>query len=390
MSKVFLYFQLHQPYRITAYDFFEIGYKKPYFDKNLNREIVKRVAEKSYLPVGKKLLKMLKNYGDDFGFSLGITGTLLEQWEKYTPEVLELFQKIASYKAVIILGETYYHSLSSLYSASEFERQVTLHRKAIKKHFDQKPSVFRNTELIYTNAIAKQVSDMGYKFMLIEASPGLRDSGVNPEKVYSVAGSNLRVILRNYELSDDIAFRYSDENSPLFRMKPSRFLKKLGKAGSRINIWLDFESMGEHQDKDSGILKFMDKWIKLGIKSDYLFLPLKPSLLPKPKEVLPVTDAMEVSWADFERDTSAWRGNNMQQISLKRVYDLQERIVSSGDKKLLELWSKLQTSDHFYYMSTKQHTDGEVHTYFSPFSMPHDAYVYFSNILADMEIRLKR
>lgn len=387
MSSVCLYFQVHQPFRLKPYDCFMIGYDHFYEDEGANRSILERVASKCYLPANRTILRLIKKYKGDFKVAYSISGTALDQFEKYCPEVIESFQKLAETGCVEFLSETYYHSLSFLYSKKEFLRQVIKHKQKIEALFHQTPSIFRNTELIYTNELAKFMDDMGYKGIICEGSENaLGDK--SPNVVYHADHSYyFKCLLRNYKLSDDIAFRFSNKSwseYPLTASKFATWVKQSLANTNTVNLCMDYETFGEHQWEESGIFDFLKKLPKELLKRGIEFKTPSDTL-----NTYSVQGKYDVpnynSWADTERDLSAWLGNSLQQDAIERVYQLEQLVKEINDKKLLDTWSKLQTSDHFYYMCTKHWNDGEVHKYFNPYKTPYDAYINYMNIITDFE-----
>jgi len=385
---VCIYFQVHQPFRIRRFRVFDIGQKKGYFDEEKNREILRRVAKKCYLPANKMLRDLVRESGGRFKVAFSITGTALEQFEKYVPEVLESFKELASLPQVEFLGETYYHSLSYLFSKKEFREQVKLHKKAMKRLFGSEPRVFRNTELIYTNAMAEDVKAMGFKAILAEGADSILQ-GRSPNHVYqSNTSPRLPLLVKNYRLSDDVAFRFSDRNWAEYPLTAEKYVSWLNthRDDETINLFMDYETIGEHQWVSTGIFRFFRTWpiMFLKEKNNSFILPSELSKA-KPAGVLDVPGV--VSWADIERDCSAWLGNEMQHAAAKELYALENAVKASKDKGLLREWRLLQTSDHFYYMCTKYFADGDVHKYFNPYDSPYDAFIAFMNILNDLALR---
>jgi alpha-amylase len=389
MVDVCFYFQVHQPYRIKHYRIFDVGKSEDYFDDEKNRKILLKVAEKCYNPATKMLLRMLQKY-PEFKFSFSFSGTVLEQLEKYSPETIELFKKAVKTGRVEILSETYYHSLAFLYSKEEFLKQVNLHNRKIKRLFNYTPKVFRNTELIFNNELANFIEGLGYKGILAEGADHIL-GWRSPNFVYKSVNSNIKVLLKNYKLSDDIAFRFSSrewKEWPLTAEKFSQWVSAVNGNGTNINLFMDYETLGEHQWEDTGIFHFFEKLPEEILKhQDNKFKT--PSEIIDSHEIVGEIDVhLPVSWADIERDLSAWMGNSMQTSSLAKLYAFEKEIQKSKKKGLIEKWRKLTTSDHFYYMCTKWFNDGDVHKYFSPYDSPYDAFMGFMNILEDIQIRL--
>ncbi|MDH5656992.1 MAG: glycoside hydrolase family 57 protein [Spirochaetia bacterium] len=392
MVSVCFYFEVHQPYRVKPYHFLEIGKNPFYFEDEGNYKIARKVGDKCYLPTTELLLRLIKRYGKDFKVTFSITGTAIEQFRRWYPEVLDNFKKLADTESVEFLAETYYHSLSSLYHEDEFKDQVKMHIDLMRSEFGRSPIAFRNTELIFTSHIAWLVQEMGFSTMLLEGADrvlGWR----SPNFVYRAKHSpSIKCLLKNYRLSDDIAFRFSNrswKDWPLSTEKFAKWVHNVAGNGTNINLFMDFETFGEHQWEDTGIFGFMeDLPHKILQHPDYTFDTVSQTASKHPV-MGDIESDSPVSWADEERDLSAWRGNTMQHEALSALYELTDEIREMNNPDLLEAFRKLQTSDHFYYMSTKFFNDGDVHKYFSPYSSPHDAYVYFMNLLHDFRIRLK-
>jgi len=392
MVNICFYFQVHQPYRLKKYRVFDIGQHHDYFDERKNQEILQKVATKCYFPATKVVLNLLKKH-PQFKVSYSFSGTVLEQLEKYAPKALNLFQKTVNTGQVEILDETYYHSLAFLYSKKEFEEQVKLHSKKIKSLFGQKPKVFRNTELIYNNQLAKHVEKMGYKAILAEGWDHYLQWR-SPNFVYQPHKTKkIKLLLKNYKLSDDIAFRFSNKSwseYPLTTEKYARWINQTNGSGELVNLFMDYETFGEHQWNDTGIFRFLARLPQelMNHPHNSFTTPSEAAKKIKPRDFVDIPHLL--SWADTERDVSAWMGNKMQQGALKTLYSLQRQIKRKRDKKILEDWRKLQTSDHFYYMCTKFFNDGDVHKYFNPYDTPYECFIAFMNILNDLKTRLKK
>ena len=390
MTSICFYFQVHQPYRLKDFNFFKIGTDHFYEHDTQNREILFKVADKCYLPTNQKILDLINRSNGRFRVSYSISGTALDQFERYRPEVIESFKKLVDTGCIEILGETYYHSLSFLYSREEFQRQIKQHSDKVKQLFGVEPKVFRNTELIYNNDVAWHVAQMGYKAILCEGVDRVLN-GRSPNYVYNAAHSNIKCLLKNYKLSDDIAFRFSNPQwaeYPLTAPKFADWVHKTAGNGELVNLFMDYETFGEHQWASSGIFDFLDHLPSEILKHpDFDFRT--PSEVVDSYYPKGVYDApFFTSWADEERDLSAWLENSMQGEAIKRIYRLEEKIKEKGQKDLIDVWGKLQTSDHFYYMSTKFWNDGDVHKYFSPYGSPFDAYINYMNVISDFELCL--
>lgn len=391
MNTICLYFQVHQPMRFKRYRFFNIGKDDYYYDDYLNESVVSRVARDCYLPANKLLLMLIKEYGCQFKVSFSITGIALEQFKLYEPEVLESFKELAETGCVEFLAETYSHSLIAFKDEEEFVKQVELHSKLIKELFNQTPKVFRGTELIYSDEIGAKVFDMGYSTMITEGAKHIL-GWKSPDFLYCNAlKPKQKILLRNYELSDDIAFRFTNQLWAEYPLNAEKYVSWIDNAmqeGETINLFMDYETFGEHQSKESGIFEFLEDFPKeIFEKTNYKFS--FPSEVAKSLQpVSAVNVPHPISWADEERDLTAWLGNDMQENAFNRLYSLTEKIKKCDDPKLLADWKYLQASDHFYYMCTKVYTDGDVHSYFNPFESPYDAYINYMNVLSDFIIRL--
>lgn len=395
MSKaIALYLHVHQPYRIRHYTIFDAAVSHNYFDSaydtpTSNERILHKVAEKSYIPTNRRLLQLLHD-NHDFKLSMSITGTVLEQLEKWSPEALQSFKDLIATGRVEIVGETYHHSLAFFYSRSEFETQVAMHREKIQQLFGQTPKVFRNTEFAYNNDLAYWADKAGYEAILAEGWDPIL-GWRKPNFVYRPAYTdNIRLLMKNYRLSDDIAFRFGDRNWsgwPLTADKFARWLNESGDA-TNFNLFMDYETFGEHQWDESGIFAFLEhlpqEWLKSGDNTFMTVSEAAKTYEPVDQVDVPYT----VTWADTERDLSAWLGNALQATSITALYAMQDKILQTGDLALIEDWRRLQTSDHFYYMCTKWFNDGDIHAYFSPYDTPYEAYMNFMNAFHDVRFRL--
>jgi alpha-amylase len=354
---------------------------------------MKKVASKCYLPTNHVMLDLIntyKNSNRQFKISYSITGVALEQFEKYAPEVLESFKKLAATGCVEFLSETYYHSLSYLYSKEEFKAQVEMHRKKIKELFNQEPIVFRNTELIFNNEIAHYVEQLGFKAMLAEGADHILQWR-SPNFVYKAkTTNNLKLLLKNYKLSDDIAFRFGQKSWESYPLTAEKFAGWVNdNAEHSINLFMDYETFGEHQWEDTGIFNFLRHLPSELFKNPHTKF-IWPSDLAEIEPVAELDIHNYLSWADIERDLSAWVGNNMQNSASSELYQLEKLLKELNNKSLLEDWRKLTTSDHFYYMCTKYFNDGDVHKYFNPYDTPYESYINFMNILNDLIFRMKK
>lgn len=381
---------------MRKYRIFDVGQNSSYFNDESgtsldNKFIIEKVAKKCYLPANAALLENIKN-NPDFKASFSISGLALEQFEKWAPEVLDSFKALVDTGNVELLSETYYHSLASIINREEFEHQIKLHRRKIRDLFGVTPTVFRNTELIYSNEIAKMVEDMGYKAILAEGADHIL-GWRSPTFLYKPVGTDkIKLLLKHYRLSDDIAFRFSSREwaeFPLTAPKFADWVSAHNGAGETINLFMDYETFGEHQWEDTGIFEFLRH-----LPAEILKNP--DNHFATPSEVADIYEAKgeldvpyHVSWADTERDLSAWMSNDLQREAFQTVYELGKELEHVDDPQLLEDWRRLQTSDHFYYMCTKYFNDGDVHKYFSPYESPYEAFIAYMNVMQDMRLRLE-
>lgn len=395
MKAISLYLHVHQPYRVRQYTVFDIANSHNYFDAAAyddptnNERIVHKVAEKSYIPTNKRLLQLLQEH-PEFRLSLSITGTVIEQLQRWAPEALASFQALIATGRVEIVGETYHHSLAFFYSRSEFETQVDMHKRKVQEVFGQTPSVFRNTELAYNNDLAYWADKAGYKGILAEGWDkilGWRSANFVYQPAYT---EHIRLLMKNYRLSDDIAFRFGDREWSGWPLTAPKFTDWLNNTHDAqvFNLFMDYETFGEHQWEASGIFDFLQHLPKEWLKhSDNRFTTVSEAIDAfQPVDYIDVPHT--ITWADTERDLSAWLGNAMQSSSIQSLYTLQDALLATGDLALIEDWRRLQTSDHFYYMCTKWFNDGDIHAYFSPYENPYDAYIAFTNACHDLHFRL--
>ncbi len=391
MPSVCMYFHVHQPERIKDFRVIDIGKNENYFDDKKNKAILNKVATKCYVPTNKLLLELIKKYDGKFKISYSISGTFLDQAQKWRPDLIQSFQELAATGHVEFLAETYYHSLASIYSEKEFLEQVKKHMETIEKLFGKKPKVFRNTELVYFDYLSKMVSTLGFKAVLAEGWDKVLH-WKSPNFVYEAVDAPVRLLLKNYKLSDDIAFRFSNrawQEWPLSAEKFASWVTAVNGNGQVINLFMDYETFGEHQWADTGIFDFMRHMPEEIFKhSDMDFITVSEEAKRYPA-MDKISMVEPVSWADTERDLSAWIGNHMQRTSLDLLYQIEEKVKKCCDETLLNEWRKLQTSDNFYYMCTKYFNDGDVHKYFSAYERPHDGYIFFANVITDFIFRVE-
>jgi alpha-amylase len=392
MPTVCLYLQMHQPLRLRRYSVFETDAN--YFDAFHNAEILRRVASRCYQPVTAKLLDLVRRHQGRFRLSLSITGVLIEQLEEHAPQVLAQLRALAETGCVEFLAETYYHSLAFLYSRDEFREQTELHSRLMQSRFGIQPAVFRNTELIYNNDLAHYLQSFGrYKGVLAEGVDQILDDE-SPDLSYRPPHcEGFSVLLRNYGLSDDVAFRFSNRTWPEWPLTAEKFaawIARINSHGKLANIFVDMETFGEHQWAETGILDFLDAMPRavLAEKScDFMTLSQAIDAYPPERDF---DSPRMISWADSERDLSAWLGNAMQSNALHELYKLEVKVKARGDEAMLADWRRLTISDHFYYMCTKYFADGDVHRYFSPYESPYDSYINFMNVLDNLRTRVDR
>ena len=390
MKAICFYFQIHQPFRLKTYRFFDIGNDHYYYDDFSNDDIITRIAQRSYLPANNMLLDMIKQYGKAFKVAFSISGTALEQLEQYVPEFIESMKELAATGCVEFLSETYAHSLSSLEDPDEFVSQVKNHDKKIYQLFGQHPKVFRNTELIYDDDISSMVQSMGFKAAITDGAKHIL-GWKSPNYMYSSATApKLKLLLKNSKLSDDITFRFSNPewaSYPLTADKYIDWIANLPQEEQIINLFMNYETFGELQPRETGIFEFMKALPRFAAERGIEFWT--PSeVVSKLKSVGSLSVPYPMSWADEARDTSAWLGNTLQKEAVKKLYSISERVRLCDDKRIKQDWYYLQASDHFFYMSTKHSEDGSVHSHYSPYDSPYMAFTNYMNVLSDFMIRV--
>ena len=393
MASVCLYFEVHQPIRLNRFSVFHIGNTdntvSSYFNRQLNQEIFTKVAKKCYLPTNNLLLDLINKYDGKFRISYSLTGTFVEYCNQYIPEVIDSFKDLFKTGAVDMIEETYYHSLSSLYDElDEFEEQVKMHSQMIKKLFNYKPRIFRNTEAIYDNRIAKKVTEMGYKGIITEGTEKILQWR-SPNFLYKSANTNLKVLLRNYTLSDDVGFRFSARQWPGHPLTADKYALWMAQSeGDLVNLFMDYETFGEHHWTETGIFDFLKHFPGEVLKHDHMDFVTVSEAVERYETVGEIDVPWAISWADADRDVSTWLGNDMQIACFNELKNIGRRMKETGNKDLLDTWRRLQTSDHLYYVSTKGLEDGDVHKYFSPYDGPYDGFINYMNILQDLKQKL--
>ena len=393
MASVCLYFEVHQPIRLNRFSVFHIGNTdntvSSYFNRQLNQEIFTKVAKKCYLPTNNLLLDLINKYDGKFRISYSLTGTFVEYCNQYIPEVIDSFKDLFKTGAVDMIEETYYHSLSSLYDElDEFEEQVKMHSQMIKKLFNYKPRIFRNTEAIYDNRIAKKVTEMGYKGIITEGTEKILQWR-SPNFLYKSANTNLKVLLRNYTLSDDVGFRFSARQWPGHPLTADKYALWMAQSeGDLVNLFMDYETFGEHHWTETGIFDFLKHFPGEVLKHDHMDFVTVSEAVERYETIGEIDVPWAISWADADRDVSTWLGNDMQIACFNELKNIGRRMKETGNKDLLDTWRRLQTSDHLYYVSTKGLEDGDVHKYFSPYDGPYDGFINYMNILQDLKQKL--
>jgi len=392
MTSVCMYFEVHQPMRLKKFSVFNIGDKNNnyYFNERLNQEIFEKVVNKCYLPTNNLLLDQIRKHDGKFRVSFSLTGTFVEYCKKYSPEVLDSFKELFKTGAVDFIEETYYHSLSSLFEdMDEFQNQVNMHHNMIKKTFNYRPRVFRNTEAIYDNRIAKKVSEMGYKGIITEGTEKILQWR-SPNYLYKPVNSDIKVLLRNYTLSDDVGFRFSAKGWPGHPLTADKYANWMGNAeGDLINLFMDYETFGEHHWEDTGIFRFLEHLPGEVLRHNHMDFVTVSEAVERYQTVGEIDVPWAISWADADRDVSTWLGNDMQRACFYEIKNIGEKIKRNEQNDLLHTWRLLQTSDHLYYCSTKGLEDGDVHKYFSHYDNPYDGFINYMNILQDFKQKIR-
>lgn len=389
MKAICFYFQIHQPFRLKRYRFFDIGHDHYYYDDFLNDDIVTRIAHQSYIPAAETLLRMIEH--DGFKCSIAITGVAIEQFEQYVPEFIDLLRKLAETGKVEFLATPYAHSLASLFDPEEFVQQTQVLCDKLHSLFGVKPKVFRNTELIYSDEIAPQIQAMGFKGCLTEGAKHIL-GWKSPDYVYSAASApKLKLLLKNDRFSDDIAVRFSDPSWDAFPLNADTYINWIASTPADeqiVNLCLNMETFGTMHPASTGIFQFLEALPRFAKERGIQFwTPSEAISKLKAVDMLSVGHA--ISAADEARDTSAWLGNNLQREALDKLYAVGERVRLCEDRRLKQDWWYLQGSDHFYYMSTKHFADGAAHSSFSPYETPYAAFTNYMNVLADFLVRVE-
>jgi len=384
-----LYFQVHQPWRLRRYTYFDIGHDARWFDDEANERLVRRIATRCYVPASRTILDAVRRTKGRFRCAFSISGTALDQMEAHAPEALAIFRELAATGAVEFLAETSHHSLAALSSAREFRAQVEAHAARVTRLFGRTPTTFRNTELVLSDRVVRLARRLGFTAILGEGADRLL-AGKSPGRVYgSTAAAGIALLLRTYRFSDDIAFRFGHGTGEqrLTAEKFARSLAALPEADRFVGLFMDYETFGEHHAKEGGILDFLAALPEavLAKKGLVFATPAEVAAEQRPERRLSIPSA--VSWADEARDLTAWLGNSMQTSARDALFDVLGKVRRAARPDLLEAWRRLSTSDHLYYMCTKWSADGDVHKHFSPYATPHDAFIAFMNVLDDVEQR---
>lgn len=385
-----LYFQVHQPIRLRKYHFFDIGKNHDYYDDFANRTFTRNIAERCYLPANRMMLELIKKYGKNFKVSFSITGLAIEQFRMYAPEVIDSFKELAATGSVEFLAETYSHSLACLVDETEFKHQVKRHSDLMKELFGVKPVTFRNTELVYSDEIGEMVANMGYTTMLTEGARHIL-GWKSPDYVYTNSiNPKLKLLLKNFRLSDDIAFRFSDRSWDQWPLTADKYASWLNNAdGEIVNLFMDYETLGEHQGAETGIFDFFASFPEqIFASTNFEFLTPKEAAA-KHQPIAPLHVPYPISWADEERDLTAWLGNELQNEAFEELYKTRTKVSALKNDAILHDFDCLQASDHFYYMCTKLFSDGAIHQYFTPYDTPYEAFINYMNALSDFILRVE-
>lgn len=391
MKTICFYFHIHQPYRLKRYRFFNIGRDHYYYDDYSNEDIMQQIAARSFIPANRMLLDLINAYQGKFKFAISVSGVALDQMEVYAPEVIDGLKELSRTGAVEFLAETYSHSLSSLIDPVEFQSQVQQQTQKIKLLFNQKPKVLRNTEMIFSDDIAEMAYNMGYTKMVSEGAK-LILSWRSPNYVYKSENQpNMKLLLRNPQFSDDISLRFSDYTWKEYPLTAEKYISWIAATSPQeevFNIFMNYETFGNLQPAHSGIFEFMKALPKFAFDQGIAF-STPSQIMDTHKPVGTVSVPQAISWSDEERNVSRWLGNKLQKSAFTTLYEFSERIRLTNDRRLKKDWQYLQSSDHFYYMSTKHFYDGSMHSKFSPYQSPYDAFNNYMNVLSDFIDRVK-
>lgn len=378
MRNICFYFQIHQPLRLKRYRFFEIGQDHYYYDDFQTEDRIRTLVEQSYLTANRTISEMIRSSNGKFKCAFSISGVALEQLEQYAPEVIDSFKELANTGSVEFLGETYAHSLSSIYDTNEFESQIKAHADKIESLFGHRPTAFRNSELIYSDEIGEIISKAGFKVMLIDEAKHIL-GWKSPNFVYNHSYiSKFKLLIRNQKFSDDIGFRFSHNNwqdYPLTAEKFIGWLAAMPENEKLVNLWMSYESFGLYQPAFTGIFDFLKALPYHAMEQKMSFVT--PTEAAKKNESAgAITTPYPISWAGHEKDLSPWTGNDLQQEALNKLYAVGERVRLCQDKSLQHDWLMLQSTDHFRYMSHKDAVG-------TNFDNAYEAFMNYMNVLAD-------
>lgn len=391
MKAICFYFQIHQPFRLKRYRFFDIGNDHYYYDDFANDDIITRIAQRSYIPAAETLLRMIEDSNGRFCCAISISGVALEQCEQYVPEFIDLLKKLADTGKVEFLAETYAHTLASLTDYDEFINQVKSHNEKLHEMFGVKPKVLRNTELVYYDDLAPVIASMGYKGVITEGAKHIL-GWKSPNYIYSAASApKLKMLLKNDKLSDDIAFRFSDTEWDAYPLTADKYIDWIASTPEEeqiVNLFMNLETFGGMQPRETGIFQFLEALPRFAAERGVEFLTPSDAI-SKLKPVSELSILHPISWADEARDTSAWLGNKLQNEAFNKLYSVAERVRLCDDRRLKQDWNYLQASDHLFYMSTKNLADGVVHSHFSPYETPFQAFTNYMNVLSDFIVRVE-
>jgi len=395
VTSICIYFQVHQPYRLKWFwpgESNEQDLEERYFDNKLNKKVFEKVARKCYWPANKNILHNLENMKDQdrpFKLSYSISGVFLEQCQRWDPELLDTWRQMADTGCVEFICETYYHSLASLFDdCGEFKQQVKKQRQTLKDLLGVEPRVCRNTELLYHNGIAKAIEELGFDATITEGVSHILEGWKSPNYLYKAKETDLSVLLRNYKLSDDIGYRFSAKWWSEWPLDAEKYAYWLANTpGDTINIFMDYETFGEHHWDDTGIFWFLDALPNKVLDHQHLEFATPSDVVDEyyDKGELNVSWHETVSWADMERDASAWLGNHMQQVNFAELKRMHDAVLKTDDPEIKRIWRMLQISDQYYYQCTKSLADGDVHNYFSHHGTPYDAGINYHTIISDFK-----
>ncbi|HOI49063.1 MAG TPA: glycoside hydrolase family 57 protein [Prolixibacteraceae bacterium] len=390
MKSLCLLFQVHHPFRFRRYRFFDIGNDHYYYDDYANETEVRNLADRCYLPANKLLLKLIGKTGGKFRVAFSISGVALEQFELYAPEVIDSFRELAQTGSVEFLAETWAHSLAALYNPAVFQEQVKRHQLKVEELFGQKPVVFRNTEMIYSDEIGQMVADLGFRGMVTEGPKHIL-GWKSPNFLYcNPINPRLKVLMRNFRLSDDLTFHFSNPEWSEYPLTPEKYVDWIATGDPReevVNIFLEYATFGEYQKKESGIFTFLEKLPAQVFKTPGLNFATPGEVTERLQPVSAVTVPHPISWSDEERDLSLWQGNELQNEAVAKLYESASRMSRCNNPELLKDWNYLQASDHFHCMSTKFFNSG-AHPRQNYYSSPYEAFINYMNVLSDFRLRL--